>query len=515
MDLNDLPDEVLNLILGQLIELKEDLNDAEHYGELTESKEELAKARFVCRRWNSIATEHLFQEVVLKHHPRNEEDENSSSDANHGDGNDSGKEKDKKGHEFTPWENLLNLESARKLARCAVIESCPAKLGEFGDWEIMQNWEENSGYPRFYHAIDRIRELPNIKSLNIRFSERCFGKQSTAQDAEFAWDADMEPMATRKMTLSKVLETIRRRAEDNNTAQIRSLSLENLQNTPLPGFDWEAVAMNVNELHLMIAVEYQEHGSGYDIEMEECWTFEPYLQTSILPHFADNLTVLTLGFLECRGAMPGYFDGKGLLFPRLNTLNLINFVVAHNDHFDWVLSQTSVETLRLERCHIVSHIYLMNRFNILWGLLTHDWEQYPEHSFGFTFDDDLIYHFPRTWETTFDQIKAKLPKLAQFQFDSADGYRFRHPEVLGARLYPNRYIAFNCGLHPSPWITTSQHDGEMEFGNNVSTPVNRNSPRNRYVTRGVLNRAKETEVGDGRAFEELLATVRARRDQCS
>lgn len=505
MELNELPTEVLSLILGQLIELK-----SSGRGDPIEDKRALAKARFVCRKWNPLAAEHLFQTVALKHLP--------SSRARHGNSS-SNSDENEKDHDFTKWESLMDADIIRQSARRVIINSC---RDESDNWEIWHDWKENGGYPRFYHAINRIIELPNMNSVNIHFSEHCLGRQSLERGhhSEF----DVEPKVTRQMTLSAVFDAIRRRAEDKSATTIRSLAIENLQNTTVLGLDWEAAARDIKELHLLVTEEYNEHGPGYDIYVEERRTFEPHLQRSILPHFADNLTVLTLGFQECWGTMPGYFDGNGLAFPRLKTLNLINFVISHHDHFDWVLNQSSLETLRLESCLIISHIHIDTEAKTLWGMPTHDWEQYPEGAFDFTADDDLVYHFPGTWETVFDQIGAKLPRLTQFKFDSGRGSRFLHPEVIGARLYSDRYIAFDFGLLPSPWLG-AEADGEMEFGNNDPTPVDDSdseygnseysNPEDSDMSEVSLNRAKETELGDTRAFEELLATVSARRYQSS
>lgn len=124
--------------------------------------------------------------------------------------------------------------------------------------------------------------------------------------------------------------------------------------------------------------------------------FERWLQHSFLPPFASQLTSLHLAFRDHWGTAPGYFDGNGLLFPNLKSLTLGKFVIGHHNHFDWVLAQKSLEILRLDRCAIASYLafsagshdfgYQAEKGDIQdgdWVIPAHDWEQYPDWSFGF------------------------------------------------------------------------------------------------------------------------------------
>ncbi|KAL2127081.1 hypothetical protein VTI74DRAFT_11370 [Chaetomium olivicolor] len=414
-----------------------------------------------------------------------------------------------------------HLRNARlRVAQNVIICSHPEELeidddaSDVEDWATEDDGDDNSGH--FGVAVNGIVKLPSLKSLQICFAKKCLG----ARDTEW-WEDDekTESISHRLQTLKTVFGAIQKRRaaldRDNWTSMIRSLTLKNLQNVPIPEFTssdlYKDVIKDINELHLMIAHEYNEPGPDHDLDRIERQTYKPYLQKELLPPLAHQLRSLTLTFRECWGVIPAYFDGKGLVFPNLKTLTLGEFVIGHHDQFDWVLAQKSLETLRLDRCFIVSYLRVLNYQWDEWHIPSHDWHKYSEGSFGF--DGAHTFGFSGSWETVYDRIRESLPKLQEFcSVYHRYGSTFDRRESMGASLSRFRYITFNSGLCPSPWIEAENDNGEMLFGNNDPAVCPREATESeRYSAKKSLNRAKETELGDTRAFKDLVREVRKRR----
>ncbi|KAH6628121.1 hypothetical protein F5144DRAFT_297065 [Chaetomium tenue] len=490
MSIRDIPPEILNLVLGQLFEYEYD-DDPEsfiHYGHLR-------NARLVCRQWHEFATRHLFRTLVLNYAP----------------------DQEVRSRQDIPWTHAVNSETIQPVVQDVVIQSHPDALdmdedpvSDAEDW-VTEDIEEDSP---FDVAVTSIAQLPNLKSVQIWFPEDCLG----ARESQW-WEDDekIESISHRLQTLKTVFGAIqKRRANANRTSTIRSLTLKNLQNVTISDFTssdlYKDVMKDLNELHLFVAHEYNEHGPDHDLDRIERQTFEPYLQNELLPPLAHQLTSLTLTFRECWGVIPAYFDGKVLVFPNLRTLTLGEFVVGHHDQFDWVLAQKSLRTLRLDRCFVVSYLRVLNEQFNEWGVPTHDWHEYPEGSFGFY--GSKVFGFSGTWEAVYDGIREGLPNLREFGCVHHRWHNtFDRREEMGADMSASRYIVFDAGLCPSPWISTGEYTGEMNFGNNdpAICPVEEVAQRGRYSLQNPLNRAKETELGDTRAFEDLLRAVRERR----
>ncbi len=494
MPITDLPPEVLSLVLGQLFEYEdeEDPTSLMLY-------ENLRNARFVCRQWNELAATHLLRTVTWD---LTSEDETRS-------------------RKEMPWRPMVESATVQRVARNLVICSPPDdseveidETSDIVDWVTEEDDDDTPAPSLFRIGVhDCIAKLPNLKSLQISFAEGCLG------DRKYEWweemDAEIELISHRLQTLKTVFRAIQNRGSFTST--ICSLTLKNLQNVAITEFTssdlYKDVIKDVTELHLMIAHEYREAGPDHDLDRIERQTYEPYLQKEFLPPLAHQLRSLTLTFKECWGVIPAYFDGKGLDFPNLRTLTLGEFIIGHHDQFDWVLAQKSLETLRLDRCFIVSHLRVRNDQWDQWRrhIPTHDWHEYPEGSFGF--DGAHIFGFSGTWETVYDRIREGLPKLKEFcsehhEFRSA----FDRRESMGASLSGFRYIAFNSGLCPTPWTEARDDMGEMEFGNNDPAVCPRYvTGDERYRCKQPLNLAKENELGDTRAFEDLLRAVRERQ----
>ena len=272
-------------------------------------------------------------------------------------------------------------------------------------------------YPAFTDAIACIAELPGISALKIVFYRQCLGEES-ADDLPYSL---VESPAARVNVLKAVFGGIRRRAaEDPGAARIRSLTLENLQNMPISEFTgselYRDVIRDVDTLHLLVAEEYNDEEPNHEINCIERQQYEPHLQSTLLPPLADQLTTLTLAFLEPWGVMPGYFNGRGLVFPRLKTLTLGEFVIGYHDHIDWVLAQTSLTTLCLDQCFVVSHLSVSDEKLHEWNVRTDDWELHPRGAYG-TFNSESAYTFPGTWAAILDRIRTRLVNLTDFRLE--------------------------------------------------------------------------------------------------
>ena len=498
------PVEVLTLIVGHLL-----VPEGRARSGADVQLDDLRNARLVCRQWNAAASAHMFRVVALLH--------------------------SRNGKGFPNFARLVASPTVRHAARCVEIYSGPHHYGhDMGtdrDYDVWDGWEDGN-HDEFISAINSIARLPNLQAVSVRFSERCSGVPDNGDSG----DMTMEETSTRTHTLVAVFKAVQARAArgaacegDTDLTTITALALQNLQNKPIPDLiasePFQSLAQNITDLRLLITEEHNEHGPDDDMNKPERRTFEPWLQKEFLPLFADRLTLLQLAFSEKWGAAPGYFDGKGLFFPHLKTLTLGDFIIGHHDQFDWVLAHKTIETLRLEHCQIVSHLSFMHSDDVdgeselrAWGTPTHGWTRYPEWSWGVD-DRCATFHFSGTWEAVFDGIRAQLPNLVDFCMDNTcrkthywENSTFNSPEHIRCMLGHLRYITFDAGLCPSPWISADGRTGEMKFGNcDPAVPPPEERKYLDYEEKGILNRSQETWVGDRRAFLDLVRTVGERR----
>ncbi|KAK4225961.1 F-box domain-containing protein [Podospora fimiseda] len=476
MDLNRMPTEVLSLILSHLPYPSSEYDEVE--------PEPLATARLVCRQWNELASQHLFRVITLEH---GDNAENVQPDGE-GDETDEETETDI----FHQWNAQVDSDLVKRMAKIAMINSGPLhNMLEGRDYDDWACWEKDD-WDEFKHAISRIKELPGIREVYIRFSEKCQGKET--DESDWHWeDEEVEKGTTRLNTLRHVFVAMREHRErygGTGGGGIKRLSIENLANNLLSEWvgseGFKEGVKGIRELRLNVVQEYTEAGPDHDLDFAERVTFEPFLQGELLPRFnMEGLTILDLSFAGCWGVCPGTFDGKGLVFSNLKRLSLGNFVIAHDDHFDWVLRQTSLERLYFKCCFVADSLRISDEELNKWGVKTHDWVKLPEVGHG---SRTQGYEYRGRWETVFDRIREELVNLMDFRFKYWHDYNtpvFDVPEWTDLfedeeRGYDGRrYVSFHSGMIP-PW------DGEDS---------------------GKEARAKE---GDKRAFDELIKVTRER-----
>ncbi|KAK7222291.1 hypothetical protein V2G26_010294 [Clonostachys chloroleuca] len=478
MELRDFPNETLNLIIGHLFEFADEYDESS----AAQNPEHLANARLVCRQWNELASRHLFSSIHLRHGSEG----------------------------FEKWNTMLDNEMIRSSVRRVHIDSSPFPFEDRGDecgWDL---WEDEGEYPEFIDSLNRMSELRNLTSLVLHFVREC-------RTGDYEYDTERgEPLSTRRRTLHAVFDAMARRTNESpGTTTIRSLTIENLQNFVLDDFTssdkFQQVMQGLKGLHVLVADEENtlDGEREADLYRPERRNFEPHLRQVWLDPIAEHLTSLSLLFRCGWGVMPGKFDTSDLRFPNLRTLHLGAYIIARHSQLDWVLRQKTLQTLRLDRCAIASHLRIGGGHRQLWDVQDTDWIKHPKGAFGFNREDDEIYTFEGTWADIFNAIRGSLPNLLDFRFS-----RYPHtfflcrPDLMESEEpHLARYFTFDTG-YCSGWIDEESH---MTFGNNDSEPIGIDSAPTSYNKRRILDRGAETYEEDLRALEDLVASTRRNR----
>ncbi|KAJ4337790.1 hypothetical protein N0V95_008232 [Ascochyta clinopodiicola] len=300
----------------------------------------------------------------------------------------------------------------------------------------------------FEHALRALSRFPKLESVKISFTPECMGRQ------ELRWDDYIvEDILRRKDLLSLLFQAIKDRAADKENRTVRKLTIDNLQNCPIPEFTSLNLFRNVmgqlEEFHVSII----QQDSGYRREQENHWielqTFPSHLCSAWLEPISHRLKALSIySRSENWGPFPGYFDAIGLSFPKLETLALGNYTLAHDDDLDWILSIKSLKKLIMQNCMIACWVRTESDNIHEWKVRTHDWDRLPEED-----DSDYVqFTYGGKWSQCFHRIAGELPNLIDFRFDQAREYSVQYPDRCRVRIFPGRYAGYDDGSLPDFWI---------------------------------------------------------------
>jgi hypothetical protein len=360
--------------------------------------------------------------------------------------------------EIDNWSNIASSDTVRRLPRHAIIHTQP----DIEDDDAFLEREEIS--EEYETALAALSRFPNLDSVEIGFTPNCIGQEADML-AETAEDVDQ-----REHMLKLIFQAIQDRAADDKNRKIRKLTIINLQNCPLPEFTssdlFRDVMGQLEELHIQMIQEYCEHGPDYDYDRVELRTWPAHFCSHWLAPISANLRALSIySRTDNWGPFPGYFDPSGLSFPKLETLALGYYTLAHDNDINWILATKSLRKLILHNCMIASWLSIASENMQKWQPPTHDWTRMPEREGHSDWNDDFTY--AGTWSQHLDRIAESLPHLTDFRFDqsSTSSYRNGHPyglksrDFCTARIFPKRYIAFDNGILPTHW-PEAQEDGE-------------------------------------------------------
>ena len=144
---------------------------------------------------------------------------------------------------------------------------------------------------------------------------------------------------------------------------------------------------------------------------DESHEFFTGLPRAWLAPAAPNLTCLALGASQLWGyILKVHF--RGVHFPRLKSLVMHNFVFSHDWQLEWILSHTSLETLSLFRCQILT--------DALWFGEKDD-EGYPTSLFQYDVLPCQDYHYAGSWHQYYSRFSTLLKHLKWFTTMPDDG----------------------------------------------------------------------------------------------
>ncbi|KAI3394591.1 hypothetical protein diail_2514 [Diaporthe ilicicola] len=440
----------------------------EHVIRQVSDRRDLSNARLACKELDKHAVKELFKDVFVS--PSEEH--------------------------VSTWTQVSQDEKIRQIPRHAIIHTQP----DIEDHGFGEQREDEEVGEDFEEALAALARFPNLDSVEIGFTPECLGDRATS------WYEDVvEDVSRRKDMLKLIFQAIKDRAANEENRTIRKLTITNLQNCPIPDFTssdlFRDVMGRLEELHITITQEVNEHGPDHDYTRQELQTFPAHLCSDWLKPVSGNLKSLSIFHrTDNWGPFPGYFDPSGLSFPKLETLALGYYTLAHDNDIDWILAIKSLKKLILYNCMIASWIRIESSNTEEWQVRTHDWARLPDEDED-SWSDQFSYS--GRWAQNFGRIAGSLPNLVDFRFDQASSYDYgadgrqyglEHRHTCGVRIFPKRYICFDNGILPTHWPEADDNGGLHSW-------LDDGFPTNVH---------KESLEDDQKSLDQLLDVCRAR-----
>jgi hypothetical protein len=396
--------------------------------------------------------------------------------------------------DVSTWNHIVDHETIRRIPRHVLIRTCSIEE-EDGNYEAEDSYREEAE-SAFEVAIVALSEFPNIDSLYIRFTKACKGRKESWYEEDPA-----ETSSIREARLRTIFQAIKHRAANKDNRPIRKLTIEHLQNYPLPEFTsselFRDVMDQLDELHISLTQESNEHGPDHDYTKIELQTFPAHFLANWLKPISKNLKALSIyHWNENWGPFPGYFDFSGIEFPKLESLSLGYYTLAHDNDLDWIVAIKPLRKLTLQNCMIASYLRIHDENMAEWKMPTRDWTPLPSQE-----DGDGEFKYDGRWSTYLDRIADGLPNLVDFRFDQGGGFRDKPYSIdrrgdCGVRIFPKRYVVFDNGILPTHW-PEAEKDGELYTWLEDED--------------GFPNLHKECMEEDQRSLDALLEKTRSRR----
>jgi hypothetical protein len=188
------------------------------------------------------------------------------------------------------WNSISEHEIIRRIPRHAVIHT-QSDIEDHGDSSGDRERDEIG--QDFKSALSALSRYPNLDSVEIGFTPECKGR-----DIEYWEEEPAESIDQRVYMLKLVCKAIKDRAANEENKTIRRLTITNLQNCPVPDFTsselFRGVMSHLEELHISLVQEYNEHGPDHDYTKIELQTFPAHFLGDWLKPISENLKALSI-----------------------------------------------------------------------------------------------------------------------------------------------------------------------------------------------------------------------------
>lgn len=367
----------------------------------------------------------------------------------------------------------------------------------------------------FHNCISRIPSFPSLQDVSLKFTSRVC---NPARKTPFYNYRGSEDVHLRTQVLRRLFTAL-----DKPHLNISTLSIENLQDYSPHVYDQQAfqnVRAKLTSLHLKIAMESSDHGPDRDIDIPEKHTFyNRELNEHWLSPMQNQLTHLTLYGDDFWGVYPRW-DPRGLHFPKLKSLSLGNWSIAHQWQIEWILSHGhTLEELYLDDCPIIHALRFKPHQHAKL-----EWAEGEVEIRDDRWADGHIYPSLR-WSSVLPLFTSRLKKLKRFgmghgpwenhygEWNRAFAQRYELP----ARLEVGRYGIFDCGTLPTHWIIDDKmyHGQEVVWDDEAVAKLEEDAERDCCWVYDAEENGEEEKlqypggrVDDQRALDELIAGLK-------
>ena len=363
-----------------------------------------------------------------------------------------------------------------------------------------REWGEKPLESYFKECLWKIGRFSSLREVQIKFDRHC------VQDRRYNNRQVAETEEFRRDVLNAVLLSLPHGIREYSLPHFDTLTIRNLQNTPLGFFDSNpslTLFNHIRKLNLCVITEEDEAAPEDTLRIPETHTFfsTTLFQEWLVPTH-EHLTHLTLYATNCPWGFWPACDLRTIHFPSLRYLALGNWTIFDEWQVDWLVSHgSSLEALRLDACPIVIVACMPPAARD---------KNFPEIQEPCWVNPRMrlslyLKEIDLRWYDVFPRLGRELPLLKEFAFGKGDwgeGKMFEERDDLGNWLGGDRY----CVFHSHDWY------GGGEVGKRMRG-MGEEGPRKRDI---LVNKERKAffyptcDEQDLKALEELRRVVEGR-----
>jgi len=366
--------------------------------------------------------------------------------------------------------NILEDNTLNSLVRRAIFNT------SLNPEDDTHNESESEVSDLFRDSINSVSRFSNVREVDLKFSRECMSDHMYYTVAE----GDKFRAAVLKIFFGAV----------RSAAKVDTLTIKNIHDATSGEIceteDFKVVCSRLKKLNIQVATEYDSAAPENSLGLAVDNDFFAVLTPFWLEPIREQLTHVTIYSAECLwGIYPG-FDCD-VYFPKLKSLSLGNYTIAHNTQIKWILEHgDTLEELLLDDCPIIIAMRMEEEMAVSIA----------------NFDDDCYFKLiDLRWHHVFPQFQFGLPHLKHFSIGKGDWDRQRMFEQrynLLPRLITERYHSFDCGVGPTQWVDAAYNYEMSNEGEPVEVEYPGCEKKDQEALNALLEAVSLRNGGNGR-----------------